>query len=117
MLSGDVTFARVISLFHLHHHDSQTIAELAEATGLSHAAASRMVDGLYREGVVPRPPPDDHITIHEAAGTSRFKAFRIGALPLPSSVRASHRVSRTLLRPKFRYTISTEIAVRSLQSF
>jgi len=54
MLSGDVTFARVISLFHLHHHDSQTIAELAEATGLSHAAASRMVDGLYREGVVDR---------------------------------------------------------------
>lgn len=54
MLTGDVTFARVISLFHLHHHESQTIAELAEATGLSHAAASRMVDGLYREGLVDR---------------------------------------------------------------
>jgi DNA-binding MarR family transcriptional regulator len=54
MLSGDVTFARVISLFHLNHHESQTIAEIAEATGLSHAAASRMVDGLYREGVVDR---------------------------------------------------------------
>ena len=54
MLNGEVTFARVIALFHLHHHDSQTIAELAEATGLSHAAASRMVDGLYRECVVDR---------------------------------------------------------------
>jgi DNA-binding MarR family transcriptional regulator len=54
MLTGDVTFARVISLFHLNHNDSQTIAEIAVTTGLSHAAASRMVDGLYREGLVDR---------------------------------------------------------------
>ncbi|MFM0289459.1 MarR family winged helix-turn-helix transcriptional regulator [Paraburkholderia megapolitana] len=54
MLSGEVTFARVISLFHLHRHDTQTIAEIAGVTGLSQAAASRMVDGLYREGVVDR---------------------------------------------------------------
>ncbi|MCX4162565.1 MULTISPECIES: MarR family winged helix-turn-helix transcriptional regulator [Paraburkholderia] len=54
MLNGDVTFARIISLFHLQFHDTQTIAEIAGVTGLSQAAASRMVDGLYREGVVDR---------------------------------------------------------------
>ncbi|MFM0045649.1 MarR family transcriptional regulator [Paraburkholderia sediminicola] len=70
MLSGDVTFARVISLFHLNHHESQTIAEIAEATGLSHAAASRMVDGLYREGVVDR---------REAAEDRRQKCVELTA--------------------------------------
>ena len=68
MLNGDVTFARIISLFHLQYHDTQTVAEIAGATGLSQAAASRMVDGLYREGVVDR---------REATGDRRQKCVEL----------------------------------------
>ncbi|MES2945577.1 MAG: MarR family transcriptional regulator [Pseudomonadota bacterium] len=54
MLEGEVTFARLMTLFFLYRCGPQTIAAVAESAGLSHAAASRMVDGLYKAGVVDR---------------------------------------------------------------
>jgi DNA-binding MarR family transcriptional regulator len=53
-LGGEASFSRAIALFHLSHHGPQTISSLAAAVSLSHAAASRMVDGMVKNGLITR---------------------------------------------------------------
>ena len=53
-LGGDASFSRAVGLFHLSHHGPQTISALAAAVSLSHAAASRMVDGMVKAGLLTR---------------------------------------------------------------
>ncbi len=54
LLEGEVTFSRIIALFHLYRYGPQTVAALAEAAKLSPTAGSRMVDGLVSLGVLSR---------------------------------------------------------------
>ncbi len=54
MLDGEVTFSRVMALFHLYRLGPRSIADLAAAAFLSPTAASRMVDGLVAAGLVSR---------------------------------------------------------------
>jgi DNA-binding MarR family transcriptional regulator len=54
MLDGEVTFSRVMALFHLYRLGPQSIADLAVVAFLSPTAASRMVDGLVAGGLVSR---------------------------------------------------------------
>ena len=60
MHSTDLSFSQFTALFTLVRFGRQSIAELAEGVHLSHAAASRMVEKLVREGLVRRETnPDD----------------------------------------------------------
>jgi DNA-binding MarR family transcriptional regulator len=54
MIDGEVTFSRVMALFHLYRLGPQSIADLATVACLSPTAASRMVDGLVVAGLVSR---------------------------------------------------------------
>lgn len=80
MLEGEVTFARILTLFHLYRRGPETIATLAEGAGLSQAAASRMIDGLVRTGMVDRRESADdrrQKTIEiTRAGIDRLKALQ-----------------------------------------
>ncbi len=51
---GDLSFSQFNALYQLFHGGPQTIAGLANATHLSHNAASRMVDGLVVAGFAER---------------------------------------------------------------
>lgn len=54
MLGGEMSFSRVIALFHLSYRGPQTITSLAKEVMLSHAATSRMVDSLFKAGLLDR---------------------------------------------------------------
>lgn len=54
LLEGEFSFSQLNAMFHLLRYGPRTITQLAEAASLSHAAASRMVDRLYRAGLVDR---------------------------------------------------------------
>lgn len=54
LLEGEFSFSQLNAMFHLLRYGPRTITQLADAARLSHAAASRMVDGLYRAGLVER---------------------------------------------------------------
>lgn len=53
-LGGEASFSKAIALFHLAHQGPQTISSLAAAVSLSHAAASRLVDGMVKSGLITR---------------------------------------------------------------
>lgn len=54
LMGGEMTFSRVIALFHLNYRGPQTITSLAAEVKLSHAATSRMIDSLYKAGLLDR---------------------------------------------------------------
>jgi len=100
MLDGEVTFSRVMALFHLYRRGPQTIAAQADAASLSHAAASRMIDGLFKAGIVDRrEAPDDRrqkrVELTQA-GKQRVEALRAATAaayaqllgPVPRHLRA-----------------------------
>lgn len=70
LLEGEFSFSQLNAMFHLLRYGPRTITQLAEAASLSHAAASRMVDGLYRAGLVDR---------REVAGNRRQKHIELTA--------------------------------------
>jgi DNA-binding MarR family transcriptional regulator len=53
-LGGDAPFSRAVALFFLRQQGPQTISSLAGAVALSQAAASRMVDGMVKAGLLTR---------------------------------------------------------------
>ena len=60
MHSVDLSFSQLNALFHMLHHGPRRIADLARNAQLSHAATSRLVDGLVRDGLADkRPNPDN----------------------------------------------------------
>lgn len=54
MRGGELTFSQVNALYSLYAHGPQSITALADAAGLTHAAASRMVDKMVRGSLVVR---------------------------------------------------------------
>jgi len=80
LIEGEMTFARLMAMFHLYRQGPQTIAELAHGALLSHAATSRMVDGLVRLGIVDRSPGDtdrrQRRVALTAAGVERLESLR-----------------------------------------
>ncbi|WP_186099101.1 MarR family winged helix-turn-helix transcriptional regulator [Burkholderia gladioli] len=65
---GELSFSQFNALYQLCHDGPQTIAGLAQATHLSHNAASRMVDGLVVAGFAER---------HEDPGDRRQKKVEL----------------------------------------
>ena len=56
----DLSFSQLMSMFRLLIYGPQSIADLAAGANLSHAAASRMVEKLVRDGLAHRSQdPDD----------------------------------------------------------
>ncbi|OIO00600.1 MAG: hypothetical protein AUJ49_09590 [Desulfovibrionaceae bacterium CG1_02_65_16] len=51
MRSGDISFSQINVLFWLYGHGPQRIADLAQATRLSHCAMSRLVSRLESDGL------------------------------------------------------------------
>ena len=60
MHAVDLSFSQITALFRLLHHGPQNITALARGVHLSHAAASRLVDKLVREGLVFRSQDPDN---------------------------------------------------------
>ncbi|SHL05836.1 DNA-binding transcriptional regulator, MarR family [Desulfatibacillum alkenivorans DSM 16219] len=59
MHAFDLSYSQMNALFRIFGLGPQSIASLAEGVHLSHAAASRMVDKLVRQGLVKREPNPD----------------------------------------------------------
>jgi len=70
MFDGEMSLPRMVALSHLSFRGPQTITSLANAVSLSHAATSRMVDGLVKVGLVSR---------HEGAQDRRQKLVELNA--------------------------------------
>src|SRR5882672_10220083 len=54
LLGGDLSLPKMVALFQLSHSGPQTITAIAAAITLSHAATSRIVDSLVKNGLVDR---------------------------------------------------------------
>jgi len=76
---GDLSPSAAALLSTLQHFDGSTVSELAAVAGVSQPTATRVLDGLVRQGLIRRETKTGRQTPLRLTGTGRARASRLTA--------------------------------------